>query len=111
DLDRAARVATFTLRAPSGPTPDGVEAIVARGADWWPLALARELDDAMLLLRTNELDIGTWVMRTAGDTATVLAVDATLAAHAGQCLVRESSVLWRLTRSRLDVLARSVFAL
>ena len=111
DLDRAARVATFTLRAPSGPTPDGVEAIVARGADWWPLALARELDDAMLLLRTNELDIGTWVMRTAGDPATVLAVDATLAAHAGHWLVRETTGLWRRTLSRLDVSARSVFAL
>jgi len=111
DLDRAARVATFTLRAPSGPTPDGVEAIVARGADWWPLALARELDDAMLLLRTNELDIGTWVMRTAGDPATVLAVDATLAANAGHWLVRETTGLWRRTLSRLDVSARSVFAL
>ena len=111
DLDRAARVATFTLRAPSGPTPDGVEAIVARGADWWPLALARELDDAMLLLRTNELDIGTWVMRTSGDPATVLAVDATLAAHAGHWLVRETTGLWRRTLSRLDVSARSVFAL
>jgi len=111
DLDRAARVATFTLRAPSGPTPDGVEAIVARGADWWPLALARELDDAMLLLRTNELDIGAWVMRTAGDPSTVLAVDATLAAHAGHWLVRETTGLWRRTLSRLDVSARSVFAL
>ena len=111
DLDRAARVATFTLRAPSGPTPDAVEAIVARGADWWPLALARELDDAMLLLRTNELDIGTWVMRTAGDPATVLAVDATLAAHAGHWLVRETTGLWRRTLSRLDVSARSIFAL
>ena len=111
DLDRAARVATFTLHAPSGPTPDEVEAIIARGADWWPLALARELDDAMLLLRTNELDIGTWVMRTAGDPATVLAVDATLAAHAGHWLVRETTGLWRRTLSRLDVSARSVFAL
>jgi len=111
DLDRAARVATFTLRAPSGPTPDAVEAIVARGADWWPLALARELDDAMLLLRTNELDIGTWVMRTAGDPATVLAADATLAANAGHWLVRETTGLWRRTLSRLDVSARSVFAL
>jgi len=111
DLDRAARVATFTLHAPSGPTPDEVEAIIARGADWWPLALARELDDAMLLLRTNELDIGAWVMRTAGDPSTVLAVDATLAAHAGHWLVRETTGLWRRTLSRLDVSARSVFAL
>jgi benzoyl-CoA-dihydrodiol lyase len=110
-LDRAARVATFTLRAPAGPTPDSIEAITAQGADWWPLALARELDDAILLLRTNELDTGTWVMRTAGDPAAVLAVDATLAEHAGHWLVRETIGLWRRTLSRLDVSARSVFAL
>ncbi|HEX3633627.1 MAG TPA: 2,3-epoxybenzoyl-CoA dihydrolase [Casimicrobiaceae bacterium] len=110
-LDRAARVATFTLRAPSGPTPDSIEAITAQGADWWPLALARELDDAMLLLRTNALDIGTWVMRTAGDPAAVLAVDATLTEYAGHWLVRETTGLWRRTLSRLDVSARSVFAL
>jgi benzoyl-CoA-dihydrodiol lyase len=110
-LDRAARVATFTLRAPSGPMPGTIDAITALGAGWWPLALARELDDAMLLLRTNELDIGTWVMRTAGDPAAVLAVDAMLAAHAGHWLVRETIGLWRRTLSRLDVSARSVFAL
>jgi benzoyl-CoA-dihydrodiol lyase len=110
-LDRAARIATFTLRGPAGSTPDSIEAITALGADWWPLALARELDDAILLLRTNELDIGTWVMRTAGDPAAVLAVDATLAKYAGHWLVRETIGLWRRTLSRLDVSARSVFAL
>ena len=98
------------MRAPANPLRP-VEAITAQGADWWPLALARELDDAMLLLRTNELDIGTWVMRTAGDPAAVLAVDATLAKHADHWLVRETIGLWRRTLSRLDVSARSVFAL
>ena len=111
DLDRAARVATFTLRAPAGAGPDLPEAIVALGADWWPLALARELDDAILLLRTNELDIGTWVMRTAGDASVVLAIDRTLARHAQHWLVRETIGLWRRTLSRLDVSARSIFAL
>jgi benzoyl-CoA-dihydrodiol lyase len=110
-LDRAGRIATFTLRAPADQTPDSIEAITAQGANWWPLALARELDDAMLLLRTNELDIGTWVMRTAGDPAAVMAVDATLAKHADHWLVRETIGLWRRTLSRLDVSARSVFAL
>ena len=110
-LDRAGRAATFTLRAPAGPAPESIEAITALGADWWPLALARELDDAILLLRTNELDIGTWVMRTEGDPAVVLAVDATLAEHADHWLVRETIGLWRRTLSRLDVSARSVFAL
>ncbi len=110
-LERDARVATFTLRAPADPMPDSIDAIAAQGADWWPLALARELDDAMMLLRTNELDIGTWVMRTEGDPAAVLAVDATLARHADHWLVRETIGLWRRTLSRLDVSARSVFAL
>jgi len=110
-LDRPARVATFTLRAPANVMPDSIGAITAQGAGWWPLALARELDDAMLLLRTNELDIGTWVMRTAGDPAAVLAVDATLAMHADHWLARETIGLWRRTLSRLDVSARSVFAL
>ncbi|MEP6996902.1 MAG: 2,3-epoxybenzoyl-CoA dihydrolase [Betaproteobacteria bacterium] len=110
-LDRAARVATFTLRGPADAGPDATASIEALGAQWWPLALARELDDAILLLRTNELDIGTWVMRTDGDAATVLAVDATLEKHASYWLVRETIGLWRRTLSRLDVSARSVFAL
>jgi benzoyl-CoA-dihydrodiol lyase len=110
-LDRATRVATFALRAPASAGPDSIEGISALGADWWPLALARELDDAILLLRTNELDIGTWVMRTAGDPATVLAIDAVLEKHANHWLVRETVGLWRRTLSRLDLSARSVFAL
>jgi benzoyl-CoA-dihydrodiol lyase len=110
-LDRAARIATFTMRAPRDPGPESLEAIVRLGAGWWPLALARELDDAILLLRTNELDIGTWVMRTAGEALVVLAIDQTLARHAQHWLVRETIGLWRRTLSRLDVSARSVFAL
>src|SRR5207237_66270 len=74
-IDRGGRTATFTLRAPAAPGPSTPEAIVAAGAQWWPLALARELDDAILLLRTNEADIGTWVMRTQGDPDVVLAID------------------------------------
>jgi len=110
-FDRAARNATFILRAPSTPGPKHPEAIVAAGDRWWPLAAARELDDAMLLLRTNEVELGTWVLRTEGDPATVLAIDAVLATHAGHWLVRETIGLWRRTLSRLDVSSRSVFAL
>ncbi|HEY2862488.1 MAG TPA: 2,3-epoxybenzoyl-CoA dihydrolase [Casimicrobiaceae bacterium] len=110
-IDRAARVATFTLRGPNDTGPETPESIDRLGADWWPLALAREFDDAMLLLRTNELDVGTWVVRTEGDPEAVLAVDAVLARHAGHWLVRETIGLWRRTLSRLDVSARSVFAL
>jgi benzoyl-CoA-dihydrodiol lyase len=110
-VDRAARNATFTLRAPSTPGPDHPEAIVAAGDRWWPLAAARELDDAILLLRTNEGDIGTWVLRTEGDPAIVLAIDEVLAAHGEHWLVRETIGLWRRTLSRLDVSSRSIFAL
>jgi benzoyl-CoA-dihydrodiol lyase len=110
-LDRNARVATFTLRAPAAPGPDGVEAITAAGAHWWPLAAARELDDAILMLRTNELRIGTWLMRTQGDPRVVLAIDRILAQHVSHWLVRETIGLWRRTLSRLDLSSRTIFAL
>ncbi|HEY8622620.1 MAG TPA: enoyl-CoA hydratase-related protein, partial [Casimicrobiaceae bacterium] len=89
-VDRAARNATFTLRAPSTPGPDHPEAVAAAGDRWWPLAAARELDDAILLLRTNEGELGTWVLRTEGDPAVVLAVDAVLATHREHWLIRET---------------------
>ena len=111
EIDRAARVATFILYGPKEAGPETPESIERLGVDWWPLALARELDDAMLLLRTNELNVGTWVVRTDGDPAKVLAVDAILGRHAGHWLVRETIGMWRRTLSRLDVSARSIFAL
>jgi benzoyl-CoA-dihydrodiol lyase len=111
NLDRAARTATFTLRASMRPGPDNPAAIVAAGATWWPLAAARELDDAILLLRTNELDIGTWVLRTQGDPHVMLAIDRILAEQAQHWLVRETIGLWRRTLSRLDVSSRTLFAL
>ena len=110
-FDRAGRNATFTLRAPPTSGPEHPEAIVAAGDRWWPLAAARELDDAMLLLRTNEGELGTWVLRTEGDPVVVLAIDGILAAHGEHWLVRETVGLWRRTLSRLDVSSRSIFAL
>ena len=110
-LDRQARIATLILRAPATPGPESTDAIVAAGAAWWPLAAARELDDAILLLRTNELAIGTWVLRTEGDPRVVLAVDAVLDRHSTHWLVRETIGLWRRTLSRLDVSSRTLFAL
>ena len=86
-IDRAARTATLTVAAPARPEPEREDAIVARGAAWWPLAMARELDDAILMLRTNHLDIGTWILRTTGNPDHVLACDAALAKHA-RALVR-----------------------
>ncbi len=111
DIDRDRRTATFTVKAPTGAQPVTPEAIVAAGATWWPLAMARELDDAILQMRTNELDIGTWLIRTEGDAAAVQAVDACLLAHRDHWLVRETIGLIRRTFSRLDVSSRSLFAL
>jgi benzoyl-CoA-dihydrodiol lyase len=111
DIDRAKRVATFTVKAPSGAQPSDIAGIEAAGADWYPLAMARELEDAILQMRTNELDIGIWLIKTTGDAAAVLAMDANLLAHKDHWLVRETIGLLRRTFSRLDVSSRSLFAL
>ena len=111
EIDRAKRVATFTVSAPTGAQPSDVAGIEALGADWYPLAMARELEDAILSMRTNELDIGTWLIKTTGSAAAVLAMDATLMGNQQHWLVRETIGLLRRTLSRLDVSSRSLFAL
>ncbi|CAN7557464.1 2,3-epoxybenzoyl-CoA dihydrolase [Acidovorax sp. LjRoot129] len=111
DIDRIRRTATLTLKAPTGAQPTDIAGIEAAGAAWWPLALARQLDDAILNLRTDELDIGTWLLKTEGDAQAVLASDATLIAHQGHWLVRETIGALRRTFARLDVSSRSLFAL
>lgn len=110
-IDRAKRTATWTVKAPSGAQPTDVAGIEAAGAAWYPLQMARELEDAILHMRTNELEIGTWLIKTEGDAAAVLAMDATLLAHEGHWLVRETTGLLRRTFSRFDVSSRSLFAL
>ncbi len=111
DIDRAKRVATLTVRGPNGPQPADVAGIEAAGSLWYPLEMARELEDAILHMRTNELDIGVWLVKTQGDGAAVLAMDVTLLAHRSHWLVRETIGLLRRTFSRLDVSSRSLFAL
>jgi benzoyl-CoA-dihydrodiol lyase len=110
-IDRAKRVATFTVRGPQGAQPTDIAGIEAAGAAWYPLALARELEDAILSMRTNELEIGTWLLKTEGDAAAVQAVDATLLAHRDHWFVRETIGALRRCLSRLDVSSRSLFAL
>ncbi len=110
-IDRAKRSATITMKAPTGAQPQDIAAIGAAGAAWWPLQMARELDDAILCLRTNELDIGTWLLKTEGDAAAVLASDAVMMANKDHWLVRETLGLMRRTFARLDVSSRSLFAL
>lgn len=110
-IDRTRRSASFTIKAPTGTQPSTIAEIEAAAANWYPLQMARELEDAILNLRTNELDIGIWLIRTEGDRAAVLAMDETLIAHQSHWLVRETIGLLRRTFSRLDVSSRSLFAL
>ena len=110
-VDRAARTATFTVHAPAAPPPAELAAIEAAGASWWPLQVARELDDAILTMRTNAPSIGTWLLKTRGDAAHVLAADAALERHADHWLVREIRGFLRRAFARLDVSSRTLFAL
>jgi benzoyl-CoA-dihydrodiol lyase len=111
DIDRAQRRATFTVHPPRTAQPDSIEAIVAAGASWWPLQMARELDDAILSMRTNELDVGTWLLKTEGDAQAVLATDAALVKFKDHWFVNETIGLLRRTLARLDVSSRTLFAL
>jgi benzoyl-CoA-dihydrodiol lyase len=111
EIERAKRTATFTVRGPAGAQAQQPDEMVAAGAAWYPLQLARELEDAILSMRTNELEIGTWLIKTEGDAAALLAVDATLQAHKDHWLVRETIGYLRRTFSRLDLSSRSLFAL
>jgi benzoyl-CoA-dihydrodiol lyase len=111
EIDRAKRLATFTVKAPSTPVESDIASIEAAGAHWFPLVLARELEDAILSMRTNELDIGTWLIKTQGDAAAVLQMDEVLGKHATHWFVRETIGLLRRTLSRLDLSSRSLFAL
>ena len=111
EIDRAKRTAVFTVKSPSAVQPTDIAGIEAAGDQWYPLAMARELEDAILQMRTNELDIGIWLIKTQGDSAAVLASDATLVAHQNHWLVRETIGLLRRTLARLDVSSRSLFAL
>ncbi|MFA5596609.1 MAG: 2,3-epoxybenzoyl-CoA dihydrolase [Pusillimonas sp.] len=110
-IDRNQRIATLVVKAPDADVPADIAAIEAQGAAWWPLQMARELDDAILQLRSNELDIGTWVLKTEGDADRVLAADATLQKFADNWFVRETTGMLRRTLARLDVTSRSLFAL
>jgi benzoyl-CoA-dihydrodiol lyase len=111
EIDRAKRVATFVVKGPGAVPPQDIAGIEAAGAAWYPLQMGRELDDAILQMRTNELEIGTWLIKTEGEVSAVLALDTTLLAHQDHWLVRETIGLLRRTFSRLDVSSRSLFAL
>jgi benzoyl-CoA-dihydrodiol lyase len=111
EIDRARGVANLMLRGPKTAAPASVDEIHRLGAAFWPLALARELEDAILHLRFNEETIGTWLFRTQGDRRLVEAHDRTLADFADDWLVREITLYLKRTLARLDVTSRSLFAL
>ena len=110
-LDAAGRRATLTVAAPPSAPATELAAIEDAGAEWWPLAMARELDDAILRLRANHADYGVWVLRTRGEPRHVLAADDALMRHADHWFVRESLGMLRRTLARIEVSSRSCFAL
>jgi benzoyl-CoA-dihydrodiol lyase len=109
--NRDARTVTLTVRGPESVAQDTVEGVLAAGATWWPLQMARELDDAILTLRTNELDLGLWLVRTAGNPEAVLATDDFLLKNQKNWFVREVLGMMRRTFARLDVTSRSMYAI
>ena len=111
EIDRQLGAAFFEIRGPDSPPPQSAEGIRAEGSKFWPLALARELDDAILHLRTNEGQVGTWVFRTSGDAELAQAYDDLLLACADNWLAREITLYLKRTLKRLDVSSRSLVAL
>ena len=109
-LARAARRVDITVSAPTEAPPADAAGVLAQGVDYWPLAVTRALDDLILRLRTNEPELGTWVLRTEGDPATVLAHDAQLSALADDWFVREVVHYYKRTLKRLDVTSRTLIA-
>ena len=110
-IDRGRGVAAITVAAPATPPPADLAGIHAAGGSFWPLAVARELDDLILHLRANEEEIGLWVLRTSGAADLVEAHDRVLLQHEADWLVREIRLYWKRTLKRLDVSSRSIFAL
>jgi len=110
-LNRAARTATITVRTPDSVTEDTLEKVIAAGSKWWPLQMARELDDAILSLRTGELDLGLWIFKTAGNADVVLAIDEFILKHQHNWFVREVLGMMRRTFARVDVTSRSIYAI
>jgi len=111
EIDRERRAAKFRVKGPAAAPPADAAAVHAQGAAFWPLALAREFDDAMMHLRLNETEIGTWVLLSQGDADLVEAYDALLAKETSNWLVREIVLYWKRTLKRLDVSSRSLIAL
>jgi benzoyl-CoA-dihydrodiol lyase len=110
-VNREARSVTLTVRAPANVPAYTIESALAAGTSWWPLQMARELDDAILTLRTNELDLGLWILKTTGNPEAVLAADEFILGHQDIWFVREVLGMMRRTFARIDVSSRSLYAI
>jgi benzoyl-CoA-dihydrodiol lyase len=110
DIDRVARRVNITVEGPSAPSPADASGVLDQGVDYWPLAVTRALDDLILHLRTNEIDLGTWVLRAVGDAEAVLAYDQQLRDLADDWFVNEVLQYYKRTLKRLDVTSRSLIA-
>jgi benzoyl-CoA-dihydrodiol lyase len=108
--NREARTATITVRGPEAANEQTVQKALAAGANWWPLQMARELDDAILTLRASELDLGLWIFKTAGNPEAVIATDDFLLNNQNNWFIREVLGMVRRTFARIDVTSRSLFA-
>ena len=111
ELDRAARIASIVLRGPAAPPPASGDAMTAQGAEFWPLKLARELDDAILHIRLNELDVAAIIFKSSGEPPEVLAYDRFLDTNAQNWLAREIRLLWKRVLKRVDLTSRSLVTL
>jgi len=111
DIDRTARIATVSIKAPDAAPPSDIDGMMAQGAAFWPLQVARELDDAILHLRINELEIAMLVFKSHGDRAHVLACDAFLEANKAHWLVNEIRHYWKRVLKRIDVTSRTLVTL
>jgi benzoyl-CoA-dihydrodiol lyase len=111
EFDRAGRVATITLRGPSAPPPASADAMQALGAQFWPLKLGRELDDAILNIRLNEFDVAAIVFKSSGDPADAMAYEHFLDANKDHWLTREIRHYWKRVLKRVDLTSRSLVTL
>ncbi|HEY4987206.1 MAG TPA: 2,3-epoxybenzoyl-CoA dihydrolase [Bradyrhizobium sp.] len=111
DIDRAQRIATISIKAPEAPPPADIDGMIAQGPAYWPLQVARELDDAILHLRINELETAMLVFKSHGEAAHVLACDAFLAANKAHWLVNEIRHYWKRVLKRIDVTSRTLVTL
>jgi benzoyl-CoA-dihydrodiol lyase len=111
EIDRAARIATISIAAPETPVPSDIDGLIAQGANFWPLQVARELDDAILHLRINELQMAMLVFKSHGEAANVLGYDDFLEANKTHWLVNEIRQYWKRVLKRIDVTSRTLVAL